>query len=89
MDVFAFIEDHDDFGNAIQQSSADWGAFNKQTEVATNKLWTDIAPIWMYVVLSILLIGVWANYFYTIRNLFKIKKEGETIEFKSNKKELT
>ena len=28
------------------------------------------------IVLSLLLIGVWANYAYTIINLFKIRKEG-------------
>lgn len=89
VDVYAFIEDHDDFGNVIQQNSRAWGNFKSQTVETKGKLWTDIAPIWMYVVLSILLIGVWANYIYSIFNLFKIKKEGKEIELKSNKKELT
>ena len=86
--MFAYIEDHDDFGNVLQQKNADWGVFNELVvEDNNNKLWTDIAPIWMYVVLSILLLGVWANYIYTIFNLFKIKKEGKEIE--SQNKELT
>ena len=89
VDVYAFIEDHDDFGNVLQQKNSAWGTYNSETEEIEGKLWTDIAPIWMYVVLSILLIGVWANYFYSIFNLFKIKKEGEEIELKSNNKELT
>ena len=89
VDVFAFIEDHDDFGNVIQQKNVNWGTFQKQVVDSENKLWTDLAPTWMYLVLSILLLGVWANYFYTIFNLFKIKKEGQELELKKNNKELT
>ena len=89
VDVFAFIEDHDDFGNVIQKKNANWGNFNAQAEVENYNLWSDYAPIWMYVVLSILLLGVWANYFYSIFHLFKIKKEGKEIELNSEKKELT
>jgi hypothetical protein len=31
----------------------------------------------MYVVLTILLVGVWANYAYTVVQLLKIKKSGK------------
>lgn len=89
VDVIAFIEDHDEFGNVAQQKNANWGMFKQKTEIDNNKLWTDIAPIWMYVVLTILLIGVWANYIYSIFNLFKIKKEGKEIELDLEKKELS
>ena len=89
VNVFAFIEDHDDFGNVHQQKNVKWGTLIKPTIKDENKLWTDIAPIWMYVVLTILLVGVWANYFYSIFNLFKIRKEGKEIELKIENKELT
>lgn len=77
--VFSIIEDNDDFGNVIQQETINWGVFNKQIEKQGNKLWTKAAPIWMYIVLAILIIGVWANYAYTISFLFQIKKESKII----------
>ena len=82
VDVFASILDNDEYGNVIQKKNINWG-INKHLTTETNKLWSDIAPIWMYAVLSILLIGVWANYVYSIRNLFKIKKEGKELELKN------
>ena len=81
--VFAIVEDHDEFGNVIQEKSVNWGVFNKQDTSESNTLWSEVAPIWMYVVLTILLVGVWANYAYTIINLFSIKKEGKDLELKA------
>jgi len=78
--VFSIIENHEEFGTIIQQKNANWGVFKKQIKNTNNKLWSSAAPIWMYVVLTILLVGVWANYIYTILNLFKIKKEGQDLE---------
>lgn len=82
--VIALIEDSDDFATVIQEKSVTWGV--NQHEIKTkvkNTLWSEAAPLWMYVVLTILLVGVWANYFYTIVNLFKIKKEGKQLEVAS------
>ncbi|TWO33698.1 hypothetical protein E1J38_002680 [Seonamhaeicola sediminis] len=81
--VYAIIEDHDEFGNVMAKKYANWGVFNQQDEVESNSLWTEAAPIWMYIVLTILLVGVWANYAYTILNLFSIKKEGKALEMNS------
>lgn len=81
--VYAIVDDHDEFGNVIQQKSVNWGVFSKQEITESNTLWTDVAPIWMYIVLTILLVGVWANYVYTIINLFSIKKEGKKLELKA------
>ena len=80
IDVFATIDDHDDFGTVVTQKKVNWGIMHEGAEIDSNTLWSDAAPIWMYVVLSILLIGVWTNYFYSISNLLKIKKEGKEIE---------
>jgi len=77
--VFSTIEDNDDFGNVFQKKTVNWGTFNKQVKEEGNKLWSEAAPMWMYIVLTILLLGVWANYVYTILNLFKIKKEGKEL----------
>ncbi len=72
--VMAMIEDSDDFGNVTQKKSIGWGVMNKKVNAENYKLWSKAGPIWMYIVLSILLIGVWANYIYTIINLYKISK---------------
>ena len=73
--IYSIIEDHEEFGDVIQKGTINWGIFDKQIVKGKNTLWSDFAPIWMYIVLTILLVGVWANYFYTIINLFKIKNE--------------
>ncbi|GGK22505.1 hypothetical protein GCM10007962_15870 [Yeosuana aromativorans] len=79
IDVIASIVDSDEFGNVIQKKNINWGT-NKIIEVESNKLWSRVAPIWMYIVLSILLLGVWANYAYSIVNLLKMKNEGKELE---------
>lgn len=78
--VFSIIEGHEEYGTVIQKKNIKWGVFEKQITEAKNTLWSSAAPVWMYVVLTILLVGVWANYIYTIINLFKIKKEGQDLE---------
>ena len=81
--VYSIIEDNDDFGNLIQQKSINWGTFKTETIKDGNTLWSEAAPIWMYIVLTILLVGVWANYVYTAVNLFQIKKEGKELELEN------
>jgi hypothetical protein len=87
INVYLTIDDNDDYGTVVQMKSVDWGTFDNPTEAKTNQLWSEAAPIWMYVVLSILLVGVWANYVYSIYNLVKIKKEGQLADLNSEEKE--
>lgn len=75
--VCAVVEDHEEFMNVTMKKTIDWGAFKKEPVIEKNKLWTEAAPGWMYIVLTILLVGVWANYAYTLRNLFRIRKLGK------------
>jgi len=77
--LFAFVDDHDDYGTVLHMVESNWGVFDDIREPEKNKLWTEAAPIWMYVVLSILLIGVWANFLFTIIKLLKIKKIGKNL----------
>jgi hypothetical protein len=77
--IYAMIEDNDDFGNVNQQQTIKWGASHIHIYDAKNTLWSKAAPIWMYIVLTVLLVGVWANYIYTIINLVRIKKEGDNM----------
>lgn len=72
--LFAKVDENEDFGNVINTVMVkDAFAVVKQRP-ERNKLWTQAAPIWMYVVLSILLVGVWSNYLFAIWNLIKIWK---------------
>jgi len=77
--LFAFVDDHDDYGTVMQMVESNWGVFDDIREPEKNKLWTEAAPIWMYVVLTILLVGAWANYVFAVYKLWKIKKIGENV----------
>lgn len=82
--IYAMIEDDDVFGNVNQMQSAKWGRIlSAETKKKGNTLWSKAAPIWMYVVLTILLVGVWANYLYTIVHLFKIRRESRNLELET------
>jgi hypothetical protein len=78
--VYSIIDDHEEFGNITQKKTIKWGVFTEQSEELNNTLWTSAAPIWMYIVLTIMLVGVWANYIYTIIHLYQLKKEGDIYE---------
>lgn len=81
--VYSIVEDHEEFGNVNQLKTIKWGVFQDQSTKEKNMLWSSAAPIWMYIVLTIMLVGVWVNYLYTIINLFKLKKECEIFELNS------
>lgn len=74
---FAFVEDHMDYGNVYVSKTINDSEAVKSIPQEKNKLWTNAAPVWMYVVLSLMLLGVWANYLYAVRNLLKIWKTGK------------
>lgn len=78
--IYATIEDNDEFGNVIQKGTVKWGVFHKHIVKEKNTLWSDYAPAWMYIVLSILLGGVWINYIYSIIHLIRIRNEGKELE---------
>lgn len=79
MKIYAMIEENDDYANVVQSKMSSFGTKIAVTNVTKNQLWSNAAPVWMYIVLSALLIGVWLNFAYTISNLFKINKEGKSI----------
>jgi hypothetical protein len=81
--VHSMIVDHDEYWNVTKNKNVNWGVFHKNIVKEKNTLWSAVAPLWMYTVLTIMLVGVWANYVYTIINLFKIQKEGKKLELKN------
>jgi len=80
--VFAMIIDHDKYWNVTQNETVNWGVLHNHSMKEKNTLWSAVAPFWMYTLLSIMLVGVWANYVYTIVNLINIKKEGDEIKLR-------
>jgi hypothetical protein len=82
--VIAMIKDSDDFATVFQEKTVAWG-FHEFEKIVNSKntLWSEAAPIWMYIVLTILLVGVWANFLYTIINLYRIKKAGQQLDIVS------
>jgi hypothetical protein len=71
------VDESDDYGTVFASQTIDWGLRKETSQVQKNQLWTTAAPMWMYIVLTILLLGVWANFAYTVVNLRKIKKMGK------------
>lgn len=85
VDVYVMVEDNEVYGNVKQKKTMKWGTtLLEDPNKNDNTLWSEAAPIWMYVVLTILLVGVWANYVYTVINLVKIKKESTELEIDAN-----
>ncbi len=75
--VVAFIAEHDIYGNVEADAIVQWGIPKQKVLVTHRALWTQIAPMWMIVSLTILLIGVWAHYTYVVIQLIHIKIKGK------------
>lgn len=73
--VIAEFEDHDDFANIRKSESIAWGIVTSHhTIYHPRSLWTQVAPVWMIVTLSIMLLGVWGHYIFVIFEMIKLKK---------------
>ncbi len=69
------LEDHDDFANVRKSESIVWGIVTSHHEIYhPRSLWTQVAPIWMIITLSIMLLGVWGHYIFVIFEMIKLKK---------------
>ncbi len=76
--VIGRFEDHWQFGNVEKRIVTNWGIPSSHEVAETHRaLWTQIAPLWMIITLSVMLIGVWGHYLYAIISLFRIKKAGK------------
>ncbi len=75
INVLAKMVDHDDFANVSKSQSVKWGGVTDHNTVYhPRSLWTQVAPIWMIVTLSIMLLGVWGHYIFVIYQLVRLKK---------------
>lgn len=76
--VIARFNDHWQFGNVEQRADTDWGVPSSHEVAESHRaLWTQIAPRWMIITLTILLIGVWAHYLFAIISIARVKKAGK------------
>jgi hypothetical protein len=77
--VIAKIEENDNYGNVIGQSTVSWGIPKQYflAERPARELWTPIAPVWMIVTLIIMLAGVWGHYIYAVIQLIIIKRQSK------------
>ncbi|TFH49943.1 MAG: hypothetical protein E4G92_00985 [Bacteroidia bacterium] len=70
------FNDHYFFGNVEKRELIHWGTPMEEAPAAYRSLWSTLAPRWMIITLSILLLGVWGHYTYVIISLFRIRKDG-------------
>jgi len=76
--VIGRFDDHWQFGNVEKRIETNWGIPSSHEVAETHRaLWTQIAPLWMIITLSIMLAGVWGHYLYAIISLFRIKRAGK------------
>ena len=79
--IVARLEDHSDFGNVEKYEIKNWGKKSSSKFLFTHRaLWTAVAPVWMIVTLTIMLVGVWAHYLYVIVRLWMLSKAGKKPE---------
>lgn len=76
--ILARIEEHSDFGNIEKSELKKWGIpTTKELLMEQRALWTEVAPIWMIVTLTIMLLGVWAHYLYVVIHMIIINNKGK------------
>ena len=80
--VIARIEENEQFANIETSSNHNWGVPSMHGYSGSHRaLWTPIAPMWMIVTLTVLLLGVWGHYIYVIIQLILIKRESKKLKF--------
>ena len=75
IEIIARFNDHYLFGTVEKRQTIQWGVPTQYDfEVSRRTLWTQIAPLWMIITLSILLAGVWGHYIFVVFQLFRLRR---------------
>jgi len=74
------FNDHYLFGSVEKRELVHWGTPMEEAPAAYRSLWSTLAPRWMIITLSILLMGVWGHYTFVVVSLFRIRKDGRKNE---------
>lgn len=78
--ILAKVVEHDDFASVSKSQSVAWGVITDHyTVYHPRSLWTQVAPIWMIVTLSIMLLGVWGHYIFVIYQLVRLKRKSKKV----------
>lgn len=76
--VIGRFNDHWQFATVEQRAETDWGVPASHEVAETHRaLWTQIAPRWMIITLSIMLAGVWGHYLFAILSIIRVKRIGK------------
>ena len=76
--VLGRVEENEKYANVECSQTIGWGvATNYHIAKFHRALWTTIAPTWMIVTLTVLLLGVWGHYMYVVYKLHRINKESK------------
>jgi hypothetical protein len=76
--IIVKLEEHSDYGNVEKYEVKKWGQLATKSYLLVHRaLWTAVAPLWMIITLTIMLVGVWAHYLYVILRLYMISKAGK------------
>jgi hypothetical protein len=76
--VYARIEESEVYANVESLKKERWGVpIIHRIPESHRALWTEIAPIWMIITLTVLLLGVWGHYIFAIIQLILIKRESK------------
>lgn len=79
--VIGRFNDHWQFANVEKRIETKWGVPSSHDVAESHRaLWTQIAPRWMIVTLTIMLIGVWGHYLYAIISMIRIKRSQKKSE---------
>jgi hypothetical protein len=79
--IIVKLEEHSEYGNVEKYEVKKWGTpATKRYLLIHRALWTAVAPVWMIISLTIMLVGVWAHYLYVIFRLILISREGKKQE---------
>jgi hypothetical protein len=75
IEIVARFNDHYLFGTVEKRQIVQWGVpADYDFKIPRRTLWTQIAPLWMIITLSIMLIGVWSHYIYVIFQLIRLRR---------------
>ncbi len=76
IEIIARFNDHYLFGTVEKREIVRWGIPTEHKLPGGQRtLWTQIAPLWMVITLSILLLGVWGHYGFVVIQLIRIRKD--------------
>ena len=78
LEIYAFLEDHSDFGNMKTTITQAWGTpVSDKLEDMPRALWSPNPPLWMVLAFIVLMGAVWGHYGVIVYKLLQIKREGQ------------